>query len=155
VVTTHGSTLPILKAVYSRWDSSLEVVRDIPGIVWSISLEPLPPAIYARNHSKNAMGLSDATGALVVTLLSATWEDDADDAKVEKAARELFDNIDSDARNLDVYEPFVYLNYAAPWQNPLASYKSKSVERLQRVSQDVDPKGLFRSNVPGGFKLPV
>ncbi|KAF7586372.1 hypothetical protein BBP40_009018 [Aspergillus hancockii] len=153
VVTTHGSTLPMLEAVYGRWDASLDAIRDIPGIVWSISLEPLPPVIYARNHSKNSMGLSSATGVLVVTLLSATWEDDADDAKAEEAARELFDNIESDARDLCVYEPFVYLNYAAPWQNPLASYKSKSVARLQRVSQEVDPKGLFRLNVPGGFKL--
>ncbi|KAE8350516.1 hypothetical protein BDV28DRAFT_159548 [Aspergillus coremiiformis] len=153
VVTTHGSALPMLNATYLHWDASLAAIQDIPGIIWSISLEPLPPAIYARSPSNNAMGLDDASDSLVVTLLSATWDDEVDDAKVEKAARELFDNIESDARKLDVYEPFVYLNYAAPWQDPITSYKSKSVERLRRVSQDVDPKGLFRLNVPGGFKL--
>ncbi|KAJ1714093.1 oxidoreductase [Aspergillus flavus] len=154
VVTTHGSTLPMLTAVYQQWDSSLKSVEGIPGMVWAISLEPLPPAIYARNASRNALGLADASGSLVVTLLSATWDDESDDEEVEKAARELFDNIDNDARKLGVHEPFVYLNYAAPWQDPISSYKSKNVEILKRVSQDVDPKRVFQTNVPGGFKLP-
>ncbi|KAF7622066.1 oxidoreductase FAD-binding protein [Aspergillus flavus] len=154
VVTTHRSTLPMLTAVYQHWDSSLESVEGIPGMVWAISLEPLPPAIYARNASRNALGLTDASGSLVVTLLSATWDDESDDEEVDKAARELFDNIDNDARKLGVYEPFVYLNYAAPWQDPISSYKSKNVQLLKRVSQDVDPKRVFQTNVPGGFKLP-
>ncbi|RMZ45315.1 hypothetical protein AFCA_010756 [Aspergillus flavus] len=154
VVTTHGSTLPMLTAVYQHWDSSLKSVEGIRGMVWAISLEPLPPAIYARNASRNALGLADASGSLVVTLLSATWDDESDDEEVEKAARELFDNIDNDARKLGVHEPFVYLNYAAPWQDPISSYKSKNVELLKRVSQDVDPKRVFQTNVPGGFKLP-
>ncbi|GMG07913.1 unnamed protein product [Aspergillus oryzae] len=146
VVTTHGSTLPMLTAVYQHWDSSLESVEGIPGMVWAISLEPLPPAIYARNASRNALGLADASGSLVVTLLSATWDDKSDDEEVEKAARELFDNIDNDARTLGVYEPFVYLNYAAPWQDPISSYKSNNVQLLKRVSQDVDPKRVFQTN---------
>ncbi|KJK66846.1 FAD binding domain protein [Aspergillus parasiticus SU-1] len=154
VVTTHGSTLPMLNAVYQHWDSSLKSVEGIPGMVWAISLEPLPPAIYTRHASKNALGLGDASGALVVTLLSATWDNELDDENVEKAARELFDNIDNEARKLGVYEPFVYLNYAAPWQDPISSYKSKNVELLKRVSLGVDPKRVFQTNVPGGFKLP-
>ncbi|KAB8204816.1 hypothetical protein BDV34DRAFT_235597 [Aspergillus parasiticus] len=154
VVTTHGSTLPMLNAVYQHWDSSLKSVEGIPGMVWAISLEPLPPAIYTRHASKNALGLGDASGALVVTLLSATWDNELGDENVEKAARELFDNIDNEARKLGVYEPFVYLNYAAPWQDPISSYKSKNVELLKRVSLGVDPKRVFQTNVPGGFKLP-
>ncbi|KNG86329.1 oxidoreductase FAD-binding protein [Aspergillus nomiae NRRL 13137] len=154
VVTTHGSTLPMLEAVYQRWDASLADVDAIPGMVWAISLEPLPQAIYARNASKNALGLDDVSGPLVVTLLSATWDNESDDEKVEKAARELFDNIDNDARKLGLYEPFVYLNYAAQWQDPISSYKSKNVELLKRVSEEVDPRRMFQTIVPGGFKLP-
>lgn len=90
-----------------------------------------------------------------MTLLSASWTDKADDAKVERAARELFAGIEDEARKLGVYEPFVYLNYAAAWQDPIASFGSKSVERLKKVRKDVDPKGVFRLNVPGGFKIPV
>ncbi|RHZ72756.1 hypothetical protein CDV55_105257 [Aspergillus turcosus] len=154
-VTTHASTVPMLNATYQRWSSSLAAIEDVPGIVWSISLEPLPPAIYARASTTNSMGLSEASGSLVVTLLSATWEDEADDARVEQAARALFTGIEDDARKLDAYEPYVYLNYAAEWQDPIATYGKESIENLQRVSQAVDPNGVFRNKMPGGFKIPV
>ncbi|GFF79689.1 bifunctional solanapyrone synthase [Aspergillus udagawae] len=153
-VTTHASTVPMLNATYLRWSSSLAAIEDVPGIVWSLSLEPLPPAIYARASTTNSMGLSQASGSLVVTLLSATWDEEADDAKVEQAARALFAGIDEDARKLDAYEPYVYLNYAAEWQDPIATYGKKSIEKLQRVSQVVDPKGVFKNKMPGGFKVP-
>lgn len=159
MVTTHGSTLPILNATYQLWNASLAAIQDVPGISWAVSLEPLPPAIYARAAAagdSNAFGsLSEAKGSLVVNLLSASWTDEADDAKVENAARELFSRIEDEARKLGVYEPFVYLNYAAPWQDPIASYGSESAESLKEVSKRVDPEGVFSFNVPGGFKIPA
>ncbi|GKZ64996.1 hypothetical protein AnigIFM50267_007156 [Aspergillus niger] len=157
VVATHDVTLPMLNATYLRWNSSLEAVRDIPGIVWSISLEPLPPAIYARAPpDHNVMGLSSTEHperSLVVTLLSATWDDAADDSRVEEAAKVLFSGIESDAHALDAYHPFVYLNYAAQWQDPIASYGPEVIERLRRISREVDPTGVFQNMVPGGFKI--
>ncbi|GKZ93671.1 CAZyme family AA7 [Aspergillus niger] len=157
VVATHDVTLPMLNATYLRWNSNLEAVQDIPGIVWSISLEPLPPAIYARAPpDHNVMGLSSSERlerSLVVTLLSATWDDAADDARVEEAAKVLFSGIESDAHALDAYHPFVYLNYAAQWQDPIASYGPESIERLRRISREVDPTGVFQNMVPGGFKI--
>ncbi|GKZ25094.1 hypothetical protein AbraIFM66951_001592 [Aspergillus brasiliensis] len=157
VVTTHDATVPMLNATYLRWNSSLKAVQDVPGIVWSISLEPLPPAIYARAPpGHNIMGLSSEhpERSLVVTLLSATWDDAADDARVEEAAKALFSDIEADAHALDAYHHFVYLNYAAQWQDPIASYGSESIEQLRRISREVDPKGVFQKMVPGGFKIP-
>ncbi|BCS13741.1 oxidoreductase, FAD-binding [Aspergillus luchuensis IFO 4308] len=156
VVTTHDATVPMLKATYDRWNTSVAAVQDVPGIVWSISLEPLPAAIYGRAPTgHNMMGLpSDTEKALVVTLLSATWDNVTDDARVEEAAKTLFAGIEADAHHLNAYHPFVYLNYAAQWQDPIASYGPESVSRLQRISREVDPTGVFQRMVPGGFKIP-
>lgn len=49
--------------------------------------------------------------------------------------------------------PWLYLNYAAQDQDPIASYGADSVERLKAASRKFDPQGLFQRNVPGGFKL--
>ncbi|KAL4988714.1 hypothetical protein BDW68DRAFT_176682 [Aspergillus falconensis] len=155
VVITHGSTANMLNATYLRWKSSLPVIEDVRGIVWSISLEPLPPAIYARAPTKNAFGLLDTTGPQVVTLLSVSWEDEADDERVRNTARALFEGIEEDAHRLDSYEPFLYLNYAADWQDPISSYGKKSIEMLSKVRRDVDPNGVFREGMPGGFKIPL
>ncbi|KAL4974751.1 hypothetical protein BDW66DRAFT_81006 [Aspergillus desertorum] len=155
VVITHGSSANMLNATYLRWKSSLPAIEDVRGIVWSISLEPLPPAIYARAPTKNALGLSETTGPQVVTLLSVSWEDEADDERVQDTARALFESIKDDARRLNSYEPFLYLNYAADWQDPIASYGEKSIEMLKRVSRNVDPEGVLRGCLPGGFKIPL
>lgn len=145
----------MLNATYCHWNESLTAVQDVANVGWSLSLEPLPPAIYARHSSANSLGLSETTGSLMIALLSASWVDEADDARVEKAARDLIKEIEDDAREQKAYHPFKYLNYAAQWQDPIFSYGADSVERLWRAAWSVDPDLAFQDQVPGGFKLPV
>ncbi|CEL03427.1 hypothetical protein ASPCAL04582 [Aspergillus calidoustus] len=154
-VTTHTSTKPMLNATYNNWNASLASIEHIPGIVWSLSLEPLPPSIYARHANTNSMGLPDTPDgeSLVVSQLSVSWDNEEDDETVERVARALVEGIERDAKALDAYEPFLYLNYAAEWQDPIASYGGESVERLRSVSREVDPRGMFRDGVKG-FKIP-
>ncbi|KAI1464949.1 putative oxidoreductase [Daldinia caldariorum] len=154
VTITHKSTLKMLNAVYLNWNKSIEAIKSVRGVVWAISLEPLPPAIYARSATSNVFGLADRTDALVITVLTVFWRNEADDPKVERAARELFRKIEDDAKRLGAYDPFIYPNYAAWWQDPVSSYGEESLRRLKRVRRDVDPKGVFTRQVPGGFKIP-
>ncbi|RFU81867.1 oxidoreductase, fad-binding [Trichoderma arundinaceum] len=153
--TTHTANLDVLKTVFSHWKESLTVIEDVANIIWSISLEPLPPIYYKRAATANSLGLADRTKPLVITLLTAMWTDEADDIKVEKAARKIFVEIEAKAKELGEYDPFVYANYAAPWQDPITSYGKESVERLKKVRQRVDPKGVFTHRVAGAFKLPA
>ncbi|KAI5857352.1 putative oxidoreductase [Durotheca rogersii] len=155
VQVTHKATAPMIRATYDRWRESVPGVQDVPGIAFALSLEPLPPSIFARAAGGNALGLETRSESLVVSLLTVTWADAADDARVTAAARTLIDNIASDARRLGAYDPFVYLNYAAPWQKPVDSYGSKNVARLRKIQRAYDPTGFFTKNVPGGFKIPA
>ncbi|KAM0525765.1 hypothetical protein ACHAPE_000476 [Trichoderma viride] len=153
--TTHGPNLEVLKTVFSCWKKSISVVEDVANVVWSISLEPLPTIFYKRAGTSNSLGLSDRNKPLVITLLTAMWTDEADDTKVEKTARKMLVDIETKAKELGEYDPFVYANYAAPWQDPIASYGKESIERLKKVRERVDPKGVFTHRVTGAFKLPV
>ncbi|KAL7791990.1 hypothetical protein V8C37DRAFT_381238 [Trichoderma ceciliae] len=153
--TTHGSNLDVLRTVFSNWKESLSVIEDVANIIWSISLEPLPPIYYKRAATANSLGLADRTKPLVITLLTAMWTDEADDTKVEKAARKIFAEVEAKAKELGEYDAFVCVNYAAPWQDPIASYGKESVERLKKVRERVDPKGVFTHRVTGAFKLPA
>lgn len=157
MTVTHGNTLPMLEAVRDAWTASVDAVKGVGGITWSLSLEPLPPAIYERHAHDNAMGLTGRGGkALVVTLLTALWSDAADDAAIEAAGEALFEDIMGAAQGLGEYDPYLYLNYAntAGWQgSPIASYGWGSAARLRQTSAKVDPSGVFQKKVPGGFKL--
>ncbi|ROV95989.1 hypothetical protein VMCG_07957 [Cytospora schulzeri] len=77
----------------------------------------------------------------------------ADDAAMEEAARALFGCIENEAKKLDAYDPFVYLNYAAQRQDPLLIYGKESNERMKGLRAHVGPKGVFQDHVPGGFKM--
>lgn len=55
---------------------------------------------------------------------------------------------------LGALDPYVYLNYAAKWQDPIMSYGTESVDRLAMVQESYDPHRIFTDRVPGGFKLP-
>jgi hypothetical protein len=59
--------------------------------------------------------------------------------------------IESRAKAEGLLRKFQYLNYAAPYQTPLASYGADNVEFLKRASRKYDPLALFHTRVPGGF----
>lgn len=144
----------MLRAAFDAWNSSLSGVRDINGLTWSLSLEPLPPNIYQRSAAANAMGLANRMGTRVVCLLSNAWADHADNERVYAASAALLAAIEKAARSLNADDPYIYLDYAAEWQDPIASYGDASVRQLQELRARVDPKGVFTHLVPGGFKIP-
>ncbi|RYC58032.1 hypothetical protein CHU98_g8176 [Xylaria longipes] len=153
---TVVSSVEMINATYLCFNKTVENIRDIPGIVWSMVLEPLPQLIYKRAPSgSNALGLSDRTQPLLIVLVSATWQDETYDEKINQQTQVLMADIEKEAHRLNAYDPFVYLNYAAPWQDPIASYGKESIQRLQKVKTRVDPQGVFTYNVPGGFKIPA
>lgn len=157
MTVTHGAALPMLEALYDAFNASVDAITGVAGIVWTLSLEPLPPAIYERHAHDNALGLDGRGGkGLIVSLLTAMWTDAGDDETIEAAAEGLFEGIKGAAEDLGEYDPWLYLNYAnsAAWQgSPVASYGQASAARLRQVSAKVDPEGVFQKKVPGGFKL--
>lgn len=154
---THGNSLAMLNATYDAWSASVAQISSISGITWSLSLEPLPPSIYARHATQNALGLNDrGEEGLVVVLLTGIWTNEADDSVIKSTGEALFEEIKQAAQDLDEYDRFLYLNYAntGSWQgNPILNYGAANVAKLRQTSARVDPFGVFQRNVPGGFKL--
>lgn len=81
------------------------------------------------------------------------WTSAADDALINGGAREIWRQADELAVEMGMMRDWVYLNYAAPDQDPLGSYGEGNVRVLREVSRKYDPTGLFQTSVPGGFKL--
>ncbi|KAH6630037.1 hypothetical protein B0J18DRAFT_443023 [Chaetomium sp. MPI-SDFR-AT-0129] len=125
------------------------------GIVWSIALEPLPAVLvsHAAKTGGNVLGVSPDDGNNYVMLLSALWPNSAYNPTVDRISRETVAKIESRARAKGLLQKFQYINYAAPYQKPLASYGAKNIAFLKGVSKRYDPEGVFQTRVPGGFKL--
>ena len=153
---TFVSTEAAINTTFFRFNESIPVIAGVSGIVSSLTLEPLPPALYARHQASNALGFDhrkNLNQSLVIALLSVSYTSENDDQIVETYARTLMNTINQDMKNLKSFDPYLYLNYAAPYQDPLSSYTESNFRRLRKIAAKWDPQGTFQYQVPGGFKL--
>ena len=155
--TSFLNSLPTLQNTYSVWNASVADVAAIPGITWSLSIEPISASQTAVSTSLggNSLGLSvpSPSDTIVIALLSATWNDAGDDARILTASNALLDGIESGAKARGTFNPYQDLNHAGAYQRPIDGYGAAAKARLQAVSRKYDPLALFQTVVPGGFKL--
>ncbi|KAI7191001.1 hypothetical protein KC316_g2552 [Hortaea werneckii] len=127
---------------------------------YSNSAEMLKHVFLMANETKasaeasgNSLGLTVEDGPLFNFQWTLTWDDAEDDKFVEQQVRDAYNQAEHKARELGVQQKFIYLNYAAPWQDPIGGYGEDVVRRLRETSRKYDPTGVFQKQIPGGFKL--
>jgi hypothetical protein len=82
-----------------------------------------------------------------------TFEDAAASDGFEEALKDLLGLIERLTKEEGTFHKYKYLNFAASFQEPLASYGADELEKLKTVAKKYDPRGVFQTQVPGGFKL--
>lgn len=155
VTGTYGNSAKMMSAIFDIANSTAQELRELPNIGYSLSFQPIPTVIASKAAAQggNSLGISAADGNLFNLLLTVSWDTPADDARVETQAKALFDQSEKVAKDLGLYNKYLYLNYAAPWQDPIAGYGDANKASLRAVSKKYDPEGVFQKQVPGGFKL--
>jgi hypothetical protein len=154
---TYINDYDVLFNLYQQVNASLQNIITVPGLTYSLSLQPLPPAItrFGALTGGNALGLDPKVdGTLTLTLISATWDLATDDAAVTAAVEQAFANADAYASSKGKLNEFIYLNYAYKDQPVIRGYGAANLARLKAVSERYDPGKVFQKYVPGGFKLP-
>ena len=152
---TYRNSAAMIKKVYDIANDTVRDMNDVSGLSYSLSFQPVPVVLLekAEQQGGNSLGLDPANGPLVNFLLTVSWDNASDDALVTEKAQELSTRSEAAAVAMGVQEKYLYLNYAAEWQDPIAGYGADVVARLQATSKKYDPKGVFQKQVPGGFKL--
>lgn len=97
------------------------------------------------------MGLLTLYYYEVVFLILADYTNPTDAPRVQAAMRKIVDTVDEVAKKNGSYLPFRYANYAAPDQDPLASYGEKNLSRLREIAETYDPEGVFQVLQNGGW----
>ncbi|KAM7210446.1 hypothetical protein V8F06_014169 [Rhypophila decipiens] len=113
-------------------NNSVPSISHIPGIIWTVVIDPLPPQLYSEHSDSgraNALGLGGArhgNESLMIVQLWASWSTPTTgnaeqfDEAVDLAARKLIADVETAMRALGALDRFVYANYAAPWQDAFA-----------------------------------
>ena len=152
---TFANDLDFLHFVTNASDGSFNALfaANVADLQVSTVFQPLTKSMLAPGCGKNALGLCPGDGNLVILDLTIQWEDSNDDTSVNNAARSFINEVASEASKRNVYNEYIYLNYALQSQDPLASYGSQSLEAMREASRKYDPRQVFQKQVPGGFKL--
>ena len=155
VTATFENNATMMEKFFDLANQTVQSIQNVDGLVFSLSFQALPQLVigYGQANGGNALGLDRSDGDLVNTLLTIQWNETSDDAAINNAAQSLFSQAEAASKSFNTYNPYLYLNYAADFQNPIAGYGAASVATLKTVSKKYDPGQLFQKQVPGGFKL--
>ncbi|CAN9229228.1 unnamed protein product [Alternaria alternata] len=156
--TSFSISSTIIHRIHSLWK---DVVPRIAAQyayakpVAEITFQALP-APPRNGTAPNSLGFGpDETPEkdLVFLQIIFTFEDAAATDGFEEALKDLVRLIEGLTKEESVFHPYKYLNFAASFQDPLASYGGIELRRMKKVARKYDPTGVFQTQVPGGFKL--
>ena len=134
---------------------------EVIGLTFSLTFQPLSRALYTKNgnytstnESPPIFGLDPTRdGDLTNVLLTLMWTHASDDARVRRTVKDFFDRADAEAKTFGVWHPFLYLNYAADWQDPIRGYGEAVRGKMVEVANTYDQQAVFQKQCIGGFKL--
>ncbi len=101
----------------------------------------------------NALGLQPSEAPLILLQFNWAWPSPADDERCINAVKNIERKSVEVAKEMGLWNEYVYMNYAADDQMPLEGYGAGNLERLRAISKEFDPEGVFQKLQPGGFKL--
>lgn len=154
---------------YSFWAGTFKIDRDF--MAWMQALHQknvgslpdqgsltfqaftVPALKQMSKKGGNALGLSPADGPLFHVLLYMVWDDATKDDTLNKAAADFMEAVKVEAKTRGLYNRYIYMNYAGPYQNVVPSYGEESLARLKSIAKKYDPNAVFQRLQPGGYKL--
>ncbi|OTA54154.1 FAD-binding domain-containing protein [Hypoxylon sp. EC38] len=123
----------------------------VPALVYQIITVPQLKAMMSNGG--NTLGINGGKRPLFLVQLTVMWMHKSDDEAVLTAMSNVLSRSQELARARGLHHPFLYMNYASQFQDPIASYGTENKARLIEVSKRYDPDGVFQNLNPGYFKL--
>ncbi|KAI0140423.1 FAD-binding domain-containing protein [Xylariaceae sp. FL1272] len=141
--------------ILSLFEEEMTPLTNITGIVPALAYQVVSVSTLKSMNRQggNVLGISDETRPLQVMNPSVMWTLESDDALVLGTFRRFTLRAQALAKERGLHHPFLYMNYASPWQDPIVGNGGKNKARLLDVSRKYDSEGVFQILHPGYFKL--
>ena len=138
----------VYQDLFASWEEGTKALSHVKGLQLVLLIQPHPVT-----NGTNSLGLEAGRRDEVVSVITAAYTNHEDDEEVQKGMEEIIAKQGGMLKEKGLYSPYQYLNYADISQDPIAGYGEAVRERLQVVSREYDPQGVFQKQVPGGFKV--
>ncbi|KAH0538564.1 hypothetical protein FGG08_004852 [Glutinoglossum americanum] len=178
---TFGNSAALFTSILNITDTVFAPLRNVSDLQYTTVFQPVTTAMTSKSAATggNSMGLDPSMGNLVCTSssflerspnttppltrtlpfqnivldINIQWPLAEHDQLITNLIHTAVSQINALAKSMDLFNDYIYLNYAFQDQDPIASYGEGNLEELRRVSREVDPEGVFQRLVKGGFKL--
>lgn len=157
--TTSFTISPtIVNRIHSLWKGIVpEVAKQYayanPIAELTFQALPGPPRNGSSPNSLGFTAKETPEKNLIFLQIIFTFDDAAATEGFEEALKDFLKLIEELAKEEGVLHRYKYLNFAASFQDPFASYGEEQKHKLRKVAKKYDPQGVFQTLVPGGFKL--
>jgi hypothetical protein len=81
------------------------------------------------------------------------WKNPEDDEIVLQAQTNIINKSVALAKQIGLFHPYIFQNYARKDQDVFAGYGLGNRKRLQEIQKRYDPDGVFSRLQPGYFKV--
>ncbi|KAJ4364605.1 hypothetical protein N0V83_009201 [Neocucurbitaria cava] len=114
------------------------------------------PTIFAKHSVEqggNVLGLEREKDNAIMLLFNIAVKGAETETRARAKLRAHGEELQRFAASQGGLVGWEYMNYADSYQNPLGSYGSENVAKIRAASKKYDPKGIFQTRCPGGFKI--
>ncbi|KAI0103999.1 Glucooligosaccharide oxidase [Nemania sp. FL0031] len=135
--------------LFKTWESGIKRLANVKGIFIEFLTQPQPVT-----NGTNLFNLKPGKTDYVNIDMTATYDDKSDDTLISSVMNNIVNQQRSLLKSHGLLIDFIYLNYADISQNVYQSWGQNSVAKLRTASKKYDPRGVFQTTVPGGYKIP-
>lgn len=140
--------------LYALFKEAVEKIRHVETWGYSCVLQPLAKISIEKTakHGGNVLGLKEGDGPLVIYLLPWAWKNSKDDQIMREVAQDLVEKSEAAAKEMGLWHPYKYINYAAVWQPVYEGYGEENLRFLKSVQRKYDLDHVFtKGGLAGGF----
>ncbi len=145
-----------LISIFIEESETMKHVKDvIPSFVFqAITTDE---TLHMSRNGGNSLGLSASDAPILLysfTILYSKTEGGDEDIIVREGGKRIVERSERIAKEMGLWHPFIYLNYADISQDVFSSYGSENQRKLKEVQKKWDPEDVFGKWLqPGGFKI--
>ncbi|KAL1606814.1 hypothetical protein SLS60_004221 [Paraconiothyrium brasiliense] len=126
-----------------------------PDFITQCMFQSIPTIFSAHSVEKggNVLGLDSIDRNAIMLLFNIAVKTADEEAVARPLLRSYGEQMQDFAASKHGLVDWQFINYADSYQDPLASYGSDNVEKIRAAARKFDPKGIFQTKAPGGFKM--
>ncbi|KAJ7605457.1 hypothetical protein DFH06DRAFT_1348718 [Mycena polygramma] len=136
---------------------SIELFKPFEGknITWAATYQPFGRGVTRAIAKKPSIQGIETQNDILIFGIAAYYDDPSLDESMNKWSQDIIAWGTEEAKKRELFEPWIYLNYALPDQDVFASFGAANEQKMISLKKQYDPENVFGQLWPGGFKLKV